>query len=89
MLKEIFEQPRSILDSMRGRLELEAGHLNMGGVRAYERKFVNADRILIVACGTSWHAGLVAEYLLEDLAQLLEHLASAHVQDDCYAVELV
>jgi len=70
MLKEIFEQPRSILDSMRGRLELEAGHLNMGGVRAYERKFVNADRILIVACGTSWHAGLVAEYLLEDLARI-------------------
>ncbi|GAB3301516.1 glutamine--fructose-6-phosphate aminotransferase [Hymenobacter tenuis] len=70
MLKEIFEQPRSILDSMRGRLELEAGHLNMGGVRAYERKFVNAERILIVACGTSWHAGLVAEYLLEDLARI-------------------
>ncbi|NVO83583.1 glutamine--fructose-6-phosphate transaminase (isomerizing) [Hymenobacter terrestris] len=70
MLKEIFEQPRSILDSMRGRLELEAGHLNMGGVRAYERKFVNADRILIVACGTSWHAGLVAEYLFEDLARV-------------------
>ncbi|WP_139925040.1 glutamine--fructose-6-phosphate transaminase (isomerizing) [Hymenobacter sp. DG01] len=70
MLKEIFEQPRSILDSMRGRLELEAGHLNMGGVRAYERKFVNADRIIIVACGTSWHAGLVAEYLIEDLARI-------------------
>ncbi len=70
MLKEIFEQPRSILDSMRGRLELEAGHLNMGGIRAYERKFVNADRIVIVACGTSWHAGLVAEYLLEDLARI-------------------
>ncbi|MCB2380168.1 glutamine--fructose-6-phosphate transaminase (isomerizing) [Hymenobacter sp. BT635] len=70
MLKEIFEQPRSILDSMRGRLELEAGHLNMGGIRAYERKFVNADRIIIVACGTSWHAGLVAEYLIEDLARI-------------------
>ena len=70
MLKEIFEQPRSILDSMRGRLELEAGHLNMGGIRAYERKFVNAERILIVACGTSWHAGLVAEYLIEDLARI-------------------
>ncbi|GAA4019150.1 glutamine--fructose-6-phosphate transaminase (isomerizing) [Hymenobacter fastidiosus] len=70
MLKEIFEQPRSILDSMRGRLELEAGHLNMGGIRAYERKFANAERILIVACGTSWHAGLVAEYLIEDLARV-------------------
>ena len=70
MLKEIFEQPRSIMDSMRGRLELEAGHLNMGGIRAYEQKFVNAQRIIIVACGTSWHAGLVAEYLIEDLARV-------------------
>ena len=70
MLKEIFEQPRSILDSMRGRLELDAGHLNMGGIRAYEQKFVNAQRIIIVACGTSWHAGLVAEYLIEDLARI-------------------
>ena len=70
MLKEIFEQPRSILDSMRGRLELEAGHLNMGGIRAYEQKFINAQRIIIVACGTSWHAGLVAEYLIEDLARV-------------------
>ncbi|AIZ62768.1 glutamine amidotransferase [Hymenobacter sp. DG25B] len=70
MLKEIFEQPRSILDSMRGRLELGANHLNMGGVRAYEQKFVNAQRIIIVACGTSWHAGLVAEYLIEDLARI-------------------
>jgi len=70
MLKEIFEQPKSILDSMRGRLEMEAGHLNMGGIRAYEQKFANAQRIIIVACGTSWHAGLVAEYLLEDLARI-------------------
>ena len=70
MLKEIFEQPRSIMDSMRGRLELDAGHLNMGGIRAYEQKFVNAQRIIIVACGTSWHAGLVAEYLIEDLARI-------------------
>ena len=70
MLKEIFEQPRSILDSMRGRLELKAGHLNMAGARAYEQKFINAQRIIIVACGTSWHAGLVAEYLLEDLARV-------------------
>ncbi|GAA4390252.1 glutamine--fructose-6-phosphate transaminase (isomerizing) [Hymenobacter koreensis] len=70
MLKEIFEQPKSILDSMRGRLELEAGHLNMGGVRAFEQKFMNAQRIIIVACGTSWHAGLVAEYLIEDFARI-------------------
>jgi glucosamine--fructose-6-phosphate aminotransferase (isomerizing) len=70
MLKEIFEQPRSILDSMRGRLELNGSHLNMAGFRAYEQKFVNAQRIIIVACGTSWHAGLVAEYLIEDLARI-------------------
>ena len=70
MLKEIFEQPRSILDSMRGRLEMNAGHLTMGGVRTYEQKFIHAQRIIIVACGTSWHAGLVAEYLLEDLARV-------------------
>ena len=70
MLKEIFEQPRSIMDSMRGRLELGGSHLNMGGIRAYEQKFINAQRIIIVACGTSWHAGLVAEYLIEDLARV-------------------
>jgi len=70
MLKEIFEQPRSIMDSMRGRLELKSGHLNMAGARAYEQKFIHAQRIIIVACGTSWHAGLVAEYLLEDLARI-------------------
>jgi glucosamine--fructose-6-phosphate aminotransferase (isomerizing) len=70
MLKEIFEQPRSILDSMRGRMIAESNHLMMGGIREYENKFVNADRIIIVACGTSWHAGLVAEYLIEDLARI-------------------
>ncbi|MBD1397496.1 glutamine--fructose-6-phosphate transaminase (isomerizing) [Pontibacter sp. JH31] len=70
MLKEIFEQPRSILDSMRGRMIAESNHLMMGGIREFENKFVNADRILIVACGTSWHAGLVAEYLIEDLARI-------------------
>jgi glucosamine--fructose-6-phosphate aminotransferase (isomerizing) len=70
MLKEIFEQPKSILDSMRGRLELNGSHLNMAGFRAYEQKFVNVQRIIIVACGTSWHAGLVAEYLIEDLARI-------------------
>jgi glucosamine--fructose-6-phosphate aminotransferase (isomerizing) len=58
MLKEIFEQPKSILDSMRGRLELESGHLNMGGFRSFEHKFLNAQRIIIVACGTSWHEDL-------------------------------
>ncbi|MBC5994202.1 glutamine--fructose-6-phosphate transaminase (isomerizing) [Pontibacter cellulosilyticus] len=70
MLKEIYEQPRSILDSMRGRLVAESSHLMMSGVREYENKLANADRIIIVACGTSWHAGLVAEYLIEDLARI-------------------
>ncbi|MFT2010412.1 glutamine--fructose-6-phosphate transaminase (isomerizing) [Pontibacter sp. 13R65] len=70
MLKEIFEQPRSILDSMRGRMISESNHLMMSGFREFENKFVNAERILIVACGTSWHAGLVAEYLIEDFARI-------------------
>ncbi|PRY15056.1 glutamine--fructose-6-phosphate transaminase [Pontibacter ummariensis] len=70
MLKEIFEQPKSILDSMRGRMIAENDHLMMAGVREFENKFQNADRIIIVACGTSWHAGLVAEYLFEDLARI-------------------
>ena len=70
MLKEIFEQPRSIMDSMRGRLIASNGHLAMGGIREFENKFIKAKRIIIVACGTSWHAGLVAEYLIEDLARI-------------------
>jgi len=70
MLKEIFEQPRSIKDSMRGRLKAEQGIVNLGGIIDYEQKFVNARRIIIVACGTSWHAGLVGEYLLEDLTRI-------------------
>ncbi|PIQ19966.1 MAG: glutamine--fructose-6-phosphate transaminase (isomerizing) [Cytophagales bacterium CG18_big_fil_WC_8_21_14_2_50_42_9] len=70
MLKEIFEQPRSIYDSMRGRLLADADQLVMSGFREFENKFVNARRIIIVACGTSWHAGLVAEYLIEDLARI-------------------
>jgi glutamine---fructose-6-phosphate transaminase (isomerizing) len=70
MLKEIYEQPRSILDSMRGRLNVEQGLVALGGISDYEKKMVNAKRIIIVACGTSWHAGLVAEYLFEDLARI-------------------
>ncbi len=70
MLKEIYEQPRSIWDSMRGRIDAKKGFLRMGGVAEYENKFVNAKRILIIGCGTSWHAGLVAEYLFEDLARI-------------------
>lgn len=70
MLKEIHEQPRSIRDCLRGRLNLSKGEVVLGGVTEYEQKFVNAKRILIVACGTSWHAGLVGEYLFEDLARI-------------------
>jgi glucosamine--fructose-6-phosphate aminotransferase (isomerizing) len=70
MLKEIFEQPRSIMDSMRGRLVAENTQLTMSSIREYENRFKNANRILIVACGTSWHAGLVAEYLIEELARI-------------------
>lgn len=70
MLKEIFEQPRSISDSMRGRINADKGHLVLGGLREYINKLVNADRILIVACGTSWHAGLVAEYVLEEFTRI-------------------
>lgn len=70
MLKEIYEQPRSIKDSMRGRLSAEKGMVNLGGITEYEQKFVNAKRIIFIACGTSWHAGLVGEYLFEDLARI-------------------
>ena len=70
MLKEIFEQPRSILDSMRGRLVAENTTLTMSSIREYGTRFKNAERIMIVACGTSWHAGLVAEYLIEELARI-------------------
>lgn len=70
MLKEIFEQPRSIRDCMRGRLDTHTGRLVLGGLREYVNKLVNADRILIVACGTSWHAGLVAEYFFEEFCRI-------------------
>jgi glucosamine--fructose-6-phosphate aminotransferase (isomerizing) len=70
MLKEIYEQPRSIKDSMRGRLNAEKGIVNLGGIAEYEQKFINAKRIIFIACGTSWHAALVAEYLFEDLTRI-------------------
>ncbi|CAN5399073.1 glutamine--fructose-6-phosphate transaminase (isomerizing) [soil metagenome] len=70
MLKEIYEQPRSIADSMRGRFDSKNGTLKLGGIREFEKKLTNAKRIIIVACGTSWHAGIVAEYLIEDLARI-------------------
>ncbi len=70
MLKEIYEQPRSIHDSLRGRLHVDQGLVILGGIREYVQKILHADRIIITACGTSWHAGLVGEYLIEDLARI-------------------
>ena len=70
MLKEIFEQPKSIGDCLRGRLRSSEGVLNLGGISDYINKISNADRILIIACGTSWHAGLVAEYIFEEFARI-------------------
>lgn len=70
MLKEIHEQPRSIRDSFRGRINLQQGFVKMSGIEQNKDRWVNAQRIIIVACGTSWHAGLVAEYLFEDFARI-------------------
>jgi glucosamine--fructose-6-phosphate aminotransferase (isomerizing) len=70
MLKEIYEQPKSIGDCLRGRLHAKEGKLVLGGISDYVTKIVNADRILIVACGTSWHAGLVAEYIFEEFCRI-------------------
>ena len=70
MLKEIHEQPRSIRDSFRGRMDIRKGSIRMSGIDSFEGKWINAQRIIIVACGTSWHAGLVAEYLFEEFARI-------------------
>jgi glucosamine--fructose-6-phosphate aminotransferase (isomerizing) len=70
MLKEIFEQPGTIYDCLRGRLLPEIGLITMGGVDAYLENLVKAQRIIIVACGTSWHAGLVAEYMIEEYCRI-------------------
>lgn len=70
MLKEIYEQPRSIRDCMRGRLSASSGIISLGGIKDYEEKLANAKRIIFVACGTSWHAGLVGEYLFEEFARI-------------------
>lgn len=70
MLKEIFEQPKSIHDTMRGRLLVEEGIIKMAGIWDYLDKFNNASRIIIIACGTSWHAGLIGEYLIEEFARI-------------------
>lgn len=70
MLKEIHEQPRSIRDCFRGRMDLQKGMIKMSGIDDHEERWLKARRIIIVACGTSWHAGLVAEYMFEDLARI-------------------
>ncbi|MCH2228946.1 MAG: glutamine--fructose-6-phosphate transaminase (isomerizing) [Crocinitomicaceae bacterium] len=70
MLKEIHEQPRSIKDCFRGRLNAEEGWVSLGGIKDYEEKMIKANRIIMIASGTSWHAGLVGEYLFEDLARI-------------------
>jgi len=70
MLKEIFEQPKSIHDTVRGRVDLKTGEVKMAGLEAISGALHEAQRILIIGCGTSWHAGLVGEYLLEDLARI-------------------
>src|SRR5215204_1532015 len=70
MLKEIFEQPQTIYDCLRGRLDVEAGTITMSGIQKYAEQIMNANRIVMVACGTSWHAGLVAEYIFEELCRI-------------------
>jgi glucosamine--fructose-6-phosphate aminotransferase (isomerizing) len=70
MLKEIYEQPNAIKDTFRGRIRVEEGIVKISGVEDNLNKFINANRILIIACGTSWHAGLVAEYIFEEFARI-------------------
>jgi glucosamine--fructose-6-phosphate aminotransferase (isomerizing) len=70
MLKEIFEQPHSVSESMRGRLYPNKGIVTLGGILDYEKKILNANRVIMIACGTSWHAALVGEYLLEELLRV-------------------
>ena len=70
MLKEIFEQPQTIYDCLRGRLDSVAGTITMSGIEKYAEQIMNANRIVMVACGTSWHAGLVAEYIFEELCRI-------------------
>jgi glucosamine--fructose-6-phosphate aminotransferase (isomerizing) len=70
MLKEIFEQAKSIKDSLRGRVNLERGEVQLGGIADYLQKMISADRIIMVGCGTSWHAALVGEYIFEEIARI-------------------
>jgi glucosamine--fructose-6-phosphate aminotransferase (isomerizing) len=70
MLKEIFEQPQTIYDCLRGRLDAQGGTITMSGIQKYAEQIANANRIIMIACGTSWHAGLVAEYIFEELCRI-------------------
>ncbi|MGF7230677.1 glutamine--fructose-6-phosphate transaminase (isomerizing), partial [Arachidicoccus sp.] len=70
MLKEIFEQPKTIYDCLRGRLNAEKGSINISGIEDYLDEISNASRIIIIACGTSWHAGLIAEYIIEETCRI-------------------
>ncbi|MBU6342703.1 MAG: glutamine--fructose-6-phosphate transaminase (isomerizing) [Bacteroidetes bacterium] len=70
MLKEIFEQPTTIAECMRGRMNSDEGWVHLGGMQEHMKRLINAQRMVILGCGTSWHAGLIAEYLFEDLARL-------------------
>jgi glucosamine--fructose-6-phosphate aminotransferase (isomerizing) len=70
MLKEIHEQPKAIKDTLRGRLLVDQGKIQINSINEYKEKFQKANRIIIVACGTSWHAGLVGEYLLEHFVRI-------------------
>jgi glucosamine--fructose-6-phosphate aminotransferase (isomerizing) len=70
MLKEIMEQPESLADTMRGRMDVEAGEVILGGLSDATKQLTHARRVVLTACGTAWHAGLVGEYLFEDLARI-------------------
>ena len=70
MIKEINEQPHTLIDCIRGRINVEGTDVKLSGVIDHQDKFLKAKRIIIVACGTSWHAGLIGEYLIEDLCRI-------------------
>ena len=70
MLKEIFEQPSAVVDTLRGRLKVKSGMIKMSGIDDYIDKFISTNKITIIACGTSWHAGLIGEYMFEKIARI-------------------
>jgi glucosamine--fructose-6-phosphate aminotransferase (isomerizing) len=70
MLKEIYEQPKAIEDSLRGRMNAAQGWIKLGGINEYINRIAKAERFIVTACGTSWHSGLIGEYMIEDLARI-------------------